>query len=182
MNAIDTSRPRDPNIKGRPNSTRFCDFCRSNGHSISRCTKKQIDDSVNKLRKELVEPRRPNITFSNDYRKNNRGNPRFNGPRNQGYQQEEVTQTMTLGSTNLTINSKIHLLATMVIDSLNPTNKPSLSKTHIETMNQILNNNHHHHNSSNSHNKALASIHQVEITIYNKGNLSLTIFNNNQIK
>ena len=86
MNAIDTPRPRDPNIKGRPNSTRFCDYCRSNGHSISRCTKKQIDDSVNKLRKELVEPRRPDITFSNDYRKNNRGNARFNGPRNQGYQ------------------------------------------------------------------------------------------------
>ena len=34
---------------------------------------------------ELVEPRRPNITFSNDYRKNNRGNTRFNGSRNQGY-------------------------------------------------------------------------------------------------
>ena len=83
---IASSRPRDPNIKSRPNSTRFCDYCRSNGHSISRCTKKQIDDSVNKLRNELVEPRRPNITFSNDYRKNNRGNTRFNGPRNQGYQ------------------------------------------------------------------------------------------------
>ena len=25
VNAIDTSRPRDPNKKGRPNSTRFCD-------------------------------------------------------------------------------------------------------------------------------------------------------------
>ena len=86
MNTIDTSRPRDPNIKGRPNSTRFGDYCRSNGHSISRCTRKQIDDSVNKLRKELVEPRRSNITFSNDYRKNNRGNARFNGPRNQGDQ------------------------------------------------------------------------------------------------
>ena len=85
MNAIYTSRPRDPNIKGRPNSTRFCDYCRSNGHSISRCTKKQIDDSVNKLRKELVEPRKQNITFSNDYRKNNRDNTRFNGPGNQSY-------------------------------------------------------------------------------------------------
>ena len=86
VNAVDTSRPRDPIIKGSPNSTRFCDYCRSNGHSISRCTKKQIDDSVNKLRKELFEPRRPNITFSNDYRKNNRGNTRFNGPRNQSFQ------------------------------------------------------------------------------------------------
>ena len=86
VNAIDTSMPRDPYIKGRPNSTRFCDYCRNNGHSISRCTKKQVDDSVDKLRKELVEPRRPNIAFSNDYRKNNRGNTRFSGPRNQGYQ------------------------------------------------------------------------------------------------
>ena len=76
----------DPNIKGRPNTTRFCDYCRSNGHSISRCTNKQIDDSFNKRRKELVEPRKQNITFYNDYRKNNRGNTRFNGPRNEGYQ------------------------------------------------------------------------------------------------
>ena len=51
--------------------------------------------------------------------------------------QEEVTQTITLVSTSLTINSKIHLLITMVIDSLNPTNKPSLSKTHVEKINQI---------------------------------------------
>ena len=38
------------------------------------------------MRKKQVEPRRPNITFSNDYRKKNRGNTRFNGPRNQRYQ------------------------------------------------------------------------------------------------
>ena len=96
--------------------------------------------------------------------------------------QEEVTPTITLGSTSLTINSKKHLLITMVIDSLNPTNKPSLSKTHIEKINQILTNNHHHHNNSNSHNKALASMHQTEISIYNNDNQNLTIFSNNQIK
>ena len=38
------------------------------------------------MRKKLVEPRKQNITFSNDDRKNNRGNIRFNGHRNQGYQ------------------------------------------------------------------------------------------------
>ena len=48
-------------------------------------------------------------------------------------------------------------------------------------MNQISNNNHHLNNNSNSH-KVLASIHQVEITIYNKDNQNLTIFGNNQIK
>ena len=96
--------------------------------------------------------------------------------------QEVATQTIILGSTSLTINNKIHLLAAMAIDSLNHTNKPSLSKTPIEIMNQILNNNHHHHNNSNSHNKVLASIHQVETTIYNKDNQNPTIFSNNQIK
>ena len=95
--------------------------------------------------------------------------------------QEVATQTIILGSTSLTINNKIHLLAVMAIDSLNHTNKPSLSKTHIEIMNQNLNNNHHRHNNSNSH-KVLASKHQVEITIYNKDNQNLTIFSNNQIK
>ena len=28
-----------PDIKGRPNSTRFCEYCRMNGHFISRCSK-----------------------------------------------------------------------------------------------------------------------------------------------
>ena len=96
--------------------------------------------------------------------------------------QELATQTIILGSTSLTINNKIHCLATMVIDSLNHTNKPSLSKTHIEIMNQILSNNHHHHNNTNSHKNVLASIHQVKITIYNKDNQNLTIRINNQIK
>ena len=41
VKAIDSSRPRDPNIKKRTISNRFCDYCRSNGHSISGCTRKQ---------------------------------------------------------------------------------------------------------------------------------------------
>ena len=49
----------------------------------------------------------------------------------------------------------------MVIDLLNPTNKPSLSQTHIKVMNQILKTNRHHHYNSNSHNKVLASMHQT---------------------
>ena len=96
--------------------------------------------------------------------------------------QEVATQTVILGSTSLVFNNKIRLLVTMVIYLHNRTNRHSLSKTHMEIMNQILNNNHHHHNMSNSQNKVLASIHQVEITIYNKNNQNLTIFSNNQIK
>ena len=102
VNAIDTSRPRDPNLKGRPNSTMCSDYCRNNGHSVSRCTEKQIDDNVNKLRKELVEPRRiiERITEATQDLVVLETN---------AINQEKVTQTITLGSTSLTINSKIHL-------------------------------------------------------------------------
>ena len=95
---------------------------------------------------------------------------------------EVITQTITLGSTSLNFNSKIHLLVTMVIDLHNPFNRHSLSKTHIEIMNQFLNKNRHHHKNSNSHNNALASMHQTEISLYNKNDQSLTIFSNNQMK
>ena len=54
INEQHSFRRRDPNIKGRPNNTRFCDYCRTNGHSISRCSKKQVRDEVNKLSKELT--------------------------------------------------------------------------------------------------------------------------------
>ena len=49
INEQHSFRCRDPEVKGRPNSTRFCDYCRMNGHSISRCSKKQVQDEVNKL-------------------------------------------------------------------------------------------------------------------------------------
>ena len=88
-------------------------------------------------------------------------------PETNAINQEVANQTITLGSTSLIFNNKIRLLVTMVIDLHNRTNRHSLSKTHIEIMNQILSNNHHHHNNSHSHNKVLACIHQVEITIYN---------------
>ena len=139
---------------------------------------RNIDDSVNKLRKELVEPRRPNITFSNDYRKNNRGNTRFNVPRNQGYQPRGGYSNY-----NPRFNKPNYQQQNTSFSSYgNRFTQPyeqTFPKTHIEIMNQILNNNHHHN--SNSH-KVLASIHQVEITIYNKDNQNLTIFSNNQIK
>ena len=131
VNAIDNSRPRDTNIKGTPNSTRICDYCRSNGHSISRCTKKQIDYGVNKLRNELVEPRSQNITISKDYRKIVEAIKDSMVLETEGINQE-VAKTIVLGSTSLIFNNKIHILVTMVIDLLNPTNRTSLSKTHIE--------------------------------------------------
>ena len=93
--------------------------------------------------------------------------------------QERVTQTITLGSTSLTIHNKINLSIIMVIYSLNSTNKSSLSKKHIEIIKQILNNN-HLNKSSNIDNKALGFMHHPETTLLNRDNQNLTIFSNNQ--
>ena len=36
VNAVEgTSEPVDPNRKGRQNATRFCNYCRTNGHTPS---------------------------------------------------------------------------------------------------------------------------------------------------
>ena len=65
---------RHRDIKGRPNSTRFCEYCRMNGHSISRCSKKQVQDEVNKLRKELTTKNERRVSFETDYKGNRRPN------------------------------------------------------------------------------------------------------------
>ena len=40
VNSIDNTRQPDPNHKGRQNATRFCIYCRTNGHTPSWCRKK----------------------------------------------------------------------------------------------------------------------------------------------
>ena len=63
------SPPRS-DIKGRPNNTCFCDYCRMNGHSISRRSKKQEQDEVNKLRKALTIKNDRKVSFENGYKRN----------------------------------------------------------------------------------------------------------------
>ena len=46
-----TSKPVDPNQKGRQNATRFCIFCRTNGHTPSWGRKKIRDEELKKNRK-----------------------------------------------------------------------------------------------------------------------------------
>ena len=71
-----------PDIKGRPNSTRFCEYCRINGDAISRCSKKQVQDEVIKLRKELTAKNEQRVSFETDYKRNRRTNnfPNQNNP------------------------------------------------------------------------------------------------------
>ena len=73
INDQNSFQRRHPDIKGRrPNGTRFCDYCRMNGHSISGCSKKQVQDEVNKLRKELTTKNERRVSFETDYKQNRR--------------------------------------------------------------------------------------------------------------
>ena len=120
VNAIDTSKPRHSIIK----DLSLLDFVIIAEVMVILslgAQGNQIDDSFKKL-KEIVEPRRQIISFSNDYRKNNRCNTRCNGPRNQGYQpsfsyfgnrftqpyEQTFTQQNTYWIMNQVLNSNRH--------------------------------------------------------------------------
>ena len=73
---------REPNIKGRANNTRFCEYCRYHGHSISTCNKKKLDDEVQKIRIELLEQKETKTTVSNNYRRCAWNNDQYNSRNN----------------------------------------------------------------------------------------------------
>ena len=60
-------RPVDPNQKGRQNATRFCGFCRTNGHTPNYCRKKIRDVEIKKLQNEAIAEKK--VTFTQDYNK-----------------------------------------------------------------------------------------------------------------
>ena len=62
-----TSKPVDPNQNGRQNTTRFCIYCRTNGHTPSRCRKKIGDEELKKIENERTAEKR--VTFTQDYNK-----------------------------------------------------------------------------------------------------------------
>ena len=66
-NAIENPRPPDPNQKGRQNATRFCNFCRTNGHTPSWCRKKIRDEEINKVQDGMMAEKR--VPFTSDYNK-----------------------------------------------------------------------------------------------------------------
>ena len=53
-----TSKPVDPNQKGRQNATRFCNYCRTNGHTPSWCRKKIRDEELKKIENEKTAEKR----------------------------------------------------------------------------------------------------------------------------
>ena len=67
VNALEDPRQRDPNEKDRQNATRFCNYCRTNGHTPGWCRKKIRDEEIKKLQDGMMAEKR--LTFTNDYNK-----------------------------------------------------------------------------------------------------------------
>ena len=66
VNALEgNQRPVEPNQKGRQNATRFCGYCRTNGHTPNYCKKKMRDEEINKLQNEATAEKK--VTFTQDY-------------------------------------------------------------------------------------------------------------------
>ena len=68
VNALEgNQRSVDPNQKGRQNATRFCGYCRTNGHTPSFCRKKIRDEEIKKLQNEATAEKK--VTFTQEYNK-----------------------------------------------------------------------------------------------------------------
>ena len=67
VNALENPRQPDSNQKGRQNATRFCNYCRTNGHTPMWCRKKIRDEEIKKVQDGMMAEKR--VTFTNDYNK-----------------------------------------------------------------------------------------------------------------
>ena len=68
VNAVEgTTRPLGPNQKGRQKATRFCNYCRTNGHTPSWCRKKIRDEELKRIENERTVEKK--VTFTQDYNK-----------------------------------------------------------------------------------------------------------------
>ena len=63
VNAVEGSpRTRDPNQKERQNTTRFSNYCRTNGHTPSWCRKKVRDEKFKRIENQRTVERKVNFT------------------------------------------------------------------------------------------------------------------------
>ena len=68
VNALEGSqKSTDLNEKGRQNATRFCGYCRTNGHTPNYCRKKIRDEEVKKLQNEATAEKK--VKFTQEYNK-----------------------------------------------------------------------------------------------------------------
>ena len=52
-----TSRTFHPNQQGRQKTTRFCNYCHKNGHTLNWCCRKMRDEEVRKIRSDMSSKR-----------------------------------------------------------------------------------------------------------------------------
>ena len=53
VNAIENSRQPDPNQKGRQNATRFCNYCRTNGHTQNWCRRRIQGEEIKQVQYDM---------------------------------------------------------------------------------------------------------------------------------
>ena len=78
------SRPANPDNKSRQNMTRFCSYCRRNGHTLMYCRTKAYDDEIKRQQTRNNQERR--TVFTHDY--NKRRGPNFGSQNNQNFNQQ----------------------------------------------------------------------------------------------
>ena len=63
FNAIEgNSRPIDPNQKGRQNAAGFCNYCHTNGHTLSWCCKKIRNEQLKRIEKGKTAAKKNTVT------------------------------------------------------------------------------------------------------------------------
>ena len=68
VNAVEGNpRTVDPNQKEGQNATRVCNYCRTNGHTPSRCRKKIRDEESERIENQRTAEKK--VTFTQDYNK-----------------------------------------------------------------------------------------------------------------
>ena len=77
-------RPANPDNKSRQNMTRFCSYCRRNGHILMYCRTKAYDDETKKQQTRNNQDRR--TVFTHDY--NKRRGPNFGSQNTQIFNQQ----------------------------------------------------------------------------------------------
>ena len=92
-------RPVDPIQKGRQNATRFCGYCRTNGHTPSFCKKKIRDEEIKKLQNEATAEKK--VTFTLDYNKRrgpSHGSGKWTGPIDNNGTMKSTPRSVTGGN------------------------------------------------------------------------------------
>ena len=65
VNALENPRLPDTNQKGRQNTTRFSNYCRTNWQTPNMCRKKIRDEEIKKVQDGMMAEK--HVTFTNDY-------------------------------------------------------------------------------------------------------------------